>query len=94
VAGCVNAGNGVAFLAGHVSSVLLEDLQQCLARGLPRVSLREYTSIDAGGISMLAGLEDAKVRLEDVSLEVAAQLQQYRLHGPDSLLPDFDLVSA
>jgi len=94
VAGCVNAGNGVVSLVGHVSSVLSGDLQQCLAQGLSSLSLRECTSIDAGGISMLAGLEDAKVRLEDVNLDIAAQLQRYRLHGPASILPDFSLISA
>jgi hypothetical protein len=94
IAGCVNAGNGVASLAGHVSAVLSGDLQQCLAQGLRRVSLRECTSIDAGGIALLAGLEDAGVPFEGVSLDIAAQLQRYRLDGPDSLLPDFSLVSA
>lgn len=89
IAGCVNAGDGVVELAGHVSSVLLEDLQQCLKPGFPRVSLRECTSIDTSGLSMLAALEDAKVRLEEAGMEILALLQQYRLHGPDSLPAEY-----
>lgn len=87
IAGCVNMDCGVVVLAGHVSSVLADDVQQCLSRERPRLSLRECSSIDAGGIAMLADLEDAKVRLEDVSLEISARLQQHRLQGPDSVLP-------
>lgn len=94
LAGCVNAGNGRVELAGHVSSILFEDLQQCLAKDFPRVSLKECTSVDASGLAMLSGLEDARVRLEDVGPEVSALLQQYRLHGPESMLPGQTLTTA
>lgn len=88
IAGCVNINDGVVELSGHVSSVLTEDLQQCLSPKSPRVSLRECTSIDASGLAMLASLEDAKVQLKDVSAEVAALLHRHRLLGPEPLLPE------
>lgn len=94
VAGCVNVKNGVAELAGHVSSVLLDDVRQCLGKDFPRLSLRGSTSIDASGVSMLAQLEDARVRLQDVNPEISALLQEYRRQGRKSPAADCQLISA
>ncbi|MGE5492977.1 MAG: hypothetical protein ACM31P_16995 [Actinomycetota bacterium] len=78
VAGCVNIADDVIRLGGHVSSALFDDLQQCVALGFRRVSLQDCTSVDTGGLSMLAGLDDIKVRLEDMSPEIATQFRRYR----------------
>lgn len=77
-AGCVNVSGDVILLGGHVSSVLADDLQQCISQGLRRVSLRDCTSIDASGVSMLAGLEGLEVRVEEMGAEVSTLLGRYR----------------
>lgn len=86
-AGCVNIANGVAELAGHVSSVLAEDIRQSLDPKFPRASLRECTSIDASGLALLVALEDSKVLIQEASAELRALLQRYRQQGPASLQP-------
>ncbi|HZX31489.1 MAG TPA: hypothetical protein VFF03_09070, partial [Rhodocyclaceae bacterium] len=78
VAGCVNIADDVIRLGGHVSAALCDDLQQGIAQGFRRVSLQDCTSVDAGGLSMLAGIEDVKVKLEDMSPEIATQFRRYR----------------
>ncbi|HZX30297.1 MAG TPA: hypothetical protein VFF03_03000, partial [Rhodocyclaceae bacterium] len=57
VAGCVNIGQGQVELAGHVSAALYDDVAQCVAQGIRRISLREASSIDEGGLAMLIRLE-------------------------------------
>lgn len=94
IAGCVNMADGLVELVGHVSAVLAEDVGQCLAREVPRLSLRECSSVDASGLAMLLGLEDAKVRLEDVGWEIAAQLQRLREQGRDAQHGDLGLLAA
>lgn len=78
VAGCVNIGQGQVELAGHVSAALYDDVEQCVAHGISRISLREATSIDEGGLAMLIRLENEEIRLLDVSPEISALLQRYR----------------
>lgn len=86
-AGCVNVADGMVELAGHISSVLAEDIQQSLDPKFPRVSLRECTSMDTSGLAMLVALEDAKVLIYEASAEMRALLQRYRQQGPGSILP-------
>lgn len=86
MAGCVKVGEAGVALVGHVFSALARDLQECIDPRQPRVSLLECKSVDAGGLAMLAALEDAKVRLDDVSAEVSALLRQYRLGGAEAAL--------
>lgn len=80
-AGCVNVRQDMVDLGGHVSSVLSEDLQQCVARGFRRISLGDCTSIDAGGVAMLGGLAGLGVQFQDMGPEVSALLRQYRRQG-------------
>ncbi|MBS1191367.1 MAG: hypothetical protein H6R10_3159 [Rhodocyclaceae bacterium] len=81
-AGCVNLNDGVVELSGHVSSALADDIQQTVSPKASRLSLRECTSIDAGGLALLAALEDANVQLIDLDAEMRALLQHYRQEGP------------
>lgn len=93
VAGCVNIGQGQVELAGHVSAALTDDVQQCVDQGINRISLREASSIDEGGLAMLIRLEDDEVRLMDVSHEMAALLQRHRQREADSMHADCCLVT-
>ncbi|MGE5490243.1 MAG: hypothetical protein ACM31P_03050 [Actinomycetota bacterium] len=78
IAGCVNIGQGQVELAGHVSAALYDDVEQCVAQGISRVSLREAISVDEGGLAMLIRLENEEIRLLDVSPEISALLQRHR----------------
>lgn len=86
-AGCVNIKEGVVELGGHVSSALADDVWQSISPDTPRVSLRECTSIDVGGLSLLISLEAAKVQIREASREVGALLQRCRAEGPESVFP-------
>lgn len=94
IAGCVNVKDGLVELVGHASGILVEDIWQCLDRNWPRLSLRECSSVDAGGLSMLTALERTGVRFEDASLDILAQLQRYRQTGTVSAAPLENLLAA
>lgn len=85
-AGCVNINNGVVELAGHVSSVLADDIRQALPDKFRRISLRECTSIDSSGLTMVIELEDDGVQIQEPSTDIRALLQRYRQIGPASLM--------
>jgi hypothetical protein len=94
IAGCINVKAGLVELVGHASGILAEDIWQCLDRTSPRLSLRECSSIDASGVSMLSALERTGVCFEDASLDILAQLQRYRQTGRVSAAPLEHLLAA